>query len=155
VTMPVVRNPDRGFAGVAELQAPDPIDLDRCHGELGLDASALQILEQRHAIEHQGSRQVDRVDAAPLAGTVHSGRARGERVGHRDMRAEGRPRDLEIQVVRAEGRGGPPRSALQVRDDGGTGPLTHGSGRMGSKDPVGISACMSLLRLAASERATP
>jgi hypothetical protein len=26
-----------------------------------------------------------------------------------------------------------------MRDDGGTGPLTSGSGRMGSKDPVGIS----------------
>jgi hypothetical protein len=30
-----------------------------------------------------------------------------------------------------------------MRDDGGTGPLTSGSGRMGSKDPVGISGCMS------------
>ena len=59
------------------------------------------------------------------------------------MRPEGRPRDLEIQVVRAEGRGGPARSALQVRDDDGTGPLTRGSGRMGSKDPAGISGCMS------------
>ena len=27
--------------------------------------------------------------------------------------------------------------------DGGTGPLTHGSGRMGSKDPAGISGCMA------------
>ena len=26
-----------------------------------------------------------------------------------------------------------------MRNDGGTGPLTHGSGRMGAKDPVGIS----------------
>ncbi len=26
-----------------------------------------------------------------------------------------------------------------MRDDEGTGPPTHGSGRMGSKDPVGIS----------------
>jgi hypothetical protein len=26
-----------------------------------------------------------------------------------------------------------------MRDDGGTGPLTRVSGRMGSKDPVGIS----------------
>jgi hypothetical protein len=59
------------------------------------------------------------------------------------MWPEGRPRDLEIQVVRAEGRGGPARSALQVRDDDGTGPLTRGSGRMGSKDPAGISGCMS------------
>jgi hypothetical protein len=25
-----------------------------------------------------------------------------------------------------------------MRDDGGTGPVTHGSGRMGAKDPVGI-----------------
>ena len=55
----------------------------------------------------------------------------------------GRPRDLEIQVVRAEGRGGPARSALQVRDDDGTGPLTRGSGRMGSKDPAGISGFTS------------
>ena len=28
-----------------------------------------------------------------------------------------------------------------MRDDGGTGPLTHVSGRMGSKDPVGIAGC--------------
>jgi hypothetical protein len=59
------------------------------------------------------------------------------------MPAEGRPRDLEIQVARAEGRGGPTRSVLDVRDDGGAGPLTPGSGRMGSKDPAGISAGMS------------
>jgi hypothetical protein len=54
-----------------------------------------------------------------------------------------RPRDLEIQVVRAEGGGGPTRSALKVRDDGGTGPPTRGSGRMGSKDPVGIAGRIS------------
>ena len=49
------------------------------------------------------------------------------------------------QVVRAEGRGGPTRNALKVRDDGGTGPLTHGSGRMGPKDPAGISGFISQL----------
>jgi hypothetical protein len=76
-------------------------------------------------------------------------------VSHGDMRPEGQPRDLEIQMVRAEGRGGPARSALQVRDDDGTGPLTPGSGRMGSKDPAGISGCMSSSRVAASERAPP
>jgi len=59
------------------------------------------------------------------------------------MRLECQPRYLEIQVVRAEGRGGLARSALQVRDDDGTGPLTPGSGRMGSKDPAGISGHMS------------
>ncbi len=32
-----------------------------------------------------------------------------------------------------------------MRDDGGTGPLTHVSGRMGSKDPVGISGCKAYL----------
>ena len=64
------------------------------------------------------------------------------------MRPEGRPRDLEIQVVRDEGRGGLARSALEVRDDDRTGPLTHGSGRMGSKDPAGISGSMSHLKVA-------
>jgi len=64
------------------------------------------------------------------------------------MRPECRPRDLEIQVARAEGRGGLTGSALYVRDDGRTGPLTHGSGRMGSKDPAGISGCMSHLKVA-------
>jgi hypothetical protein len=64
------------------------------------------------------------------------------------MRPEGRPRDLEIQVVRAEGRGGLARSALQVRDNDRPGPLTHGSGRMGSKDPAGISGCMSRTKVA-------
>jgi hypothetical protein len=59
------------------------------------------------------------------------------------MPTEGLPRDLEIQVVRAEGRGGPTRSALNVRDDDGPGPLTPGSGRLGSKDPAGISGGMS------------
>jgi hypothetical protein len=49
-----------------------------------------------------------------------------------------RPRDLEIQVARAGGGGGPARNALQVRDDDGSGPLTTGSGCMGSKDPAGI-----------------
>jgi hypothetical protein len=64
---------------------------------------------------------------------------------HEDMRPECRPRDLEIQVARAAGMGGPPRSALIVREDGGTGPITSGSGRMGSKDPVAISGCMSFI----------
>jgi glycine hydroxymethyltransferase len=32
-----------------------------------------------------------------------------------------------------------------MRDDGGTGPLTRGSGRMGSKDPVGISGRTSTI----------
>jgi hypothetical protein len=59
------------------------------------------------------------------------------------MRPECRPRDLEIQVVRAAGRGGRARSALKVRDNGRTGPLTSGSGRLGSKDPVVISGCMA------------
>ena len=59
------------------------------------------------------------------------------------MRPECRPRDLEIQVVRAAGMGGPARSALKVRNDEGTGSITFGSGRMGSKDPVVISGCMS------------
>jgi hypothetical protein len=31
-----------------------------------------------------------------------------------------------------------------VRDDGGTGPLTSGSGRMGSKAPAGISGRKAL-----------
>ena len=35
-----------------------------------------------------------------------------------------------------------------MRDDGRTGPLTPGSGRMGSKDPAGISGCMVLITLA-------
>jgi len=30
-----------------------------------------------------------------------------------------------------------------MRDDGGTGPLTHVSGRMGSKDPAVIFGCMA------------
>ena len=64
------------------------------------------------------------------------------------MRPERRPRDLEIPVVQAEGRGGPPRNALKVRDDGWTGPLTHGLGRMGSKAPAGISGCMSHFKVA-------
>jgi glycine hydroxymethyltransferase len=32
-----------------------------------------------------------------------------------------------------------------MRDDGGTGPLTHGSGRMGAKDPAGISGSTSVI----------
>ena len=32
-----------------------------------------------------------------------------------------------------------------MRDDGGTGPLTHGSGRMGAKDPDGISGSTSVI----------
>ena len=34
-----------------------------------------------------------------------------------------------------------------MRDDGGTGPLTRGSGRMGSKDPVVTSGCMAYITL--------
>jgi len=30
-----------------------------------------------------------------------------------------------------------------MRDDGGTGPLTHGSGRMGAKDPAIIARLAS------------
>ena len=34
-----------------------------------------------------------------------------------------------------------------MRDDGGTGPVTHGSGRMGAKDPVGIPGATTQLRV--------
>jgi hypothetical protein len=47
------------------------------------------------------------------------------------------------QVVRAEGRGGPARRALKVRNDDGTCLLTHGSGRMGAKDPAIIARLVS------------
>jgi len=49
------------------------------------------------------------------------------------------PRDLEIQAAQAEGRGGATRSAFEMRDDGAPGPLTHGMGRMGSKDRAGLA----------------
>src|SRR5450759_5420557 len=75
--------------------------------------------------------------------------------GFYEVRPEGRPRDLEIQVVRAAGKGGPARNALKVRDDDGTGPITSGSGRMGSKDPVGISGRTSLLDWFAKLAASP
>jgi hypothetical protein len=66
------------------------------------------------------------------------------------MRPVARPRDLEIQGLLPwlrdggpGGMGGPARSALKVRDDDGTGPITSGSGRMGSKDPVAIAGRIS------------
>jgi hypothetical protein len=34
-----------------------------------------------------------------------------------------------------------------MRDEGGTGPVTHGSGRMGAKDPVGIPGGTTQLRV--------
>ena len=75
MAVPAVRNTPRRVSRVAELQAPDSIDLHRRNRELGLDASALEVLEQGNAVEHQRSRQVDRVDTAALAGTVDAGRA--------------------------------------------------------------------------------
>ncbi len=38
---------------------------------------------------------------------------------------------------------GSPRRGRGGNDDG-TGPLTPGSGRMGSNDPAGISGCMTV-----------
>ncbi|HEY8635243.1 MAG TPA: hypothetical protein VIO34_09820, partial [Candidatus Dormibacteraeota bacterium] len=79
--------------------------------------------EQHHGHQRDGAVDLHRPISLPANG----------------MGTVGRPRDLEIQVVRAAGMGGPARSALKVRDDDGTGPLTPGSGRMGAKDPAGIS----------------
>ena len=67
MSMPVVRNSLRRIACVAELEAPDAIDLDRRHRKLGLDAPVLKLLEQGDAVQDQGSRQVDRVDPAAFA----------------------------------------------------------------------------------------
>ena len=82
MSMPVVGHADRIVARAAQLHAPDAIDLDRGDVELGFDPAALQVLEEGDAIEHKGARQVDRVDAAPFAGTVDAGRARAKGVGH-------------------------------------------------------------------------
>ena len=82
MTVPMVRNPCRRIACIAQLQAPDAVDLDGCDSKLGLDTPALQVLQQRNAVEHQRARKVDRVDSASLAGSVHARRARGEGAGH-------------------------------------------------------------------------
>ena len=80
--VPVVGHANQIVARVAQLQAPDAIDLDGCDIKLGFDAAALQVLKKGDAVEDEGAGQVDRVDAAPFAGTVDAGRARAEGVGH-------------------------------------------------------------------------
>ena len=52
-------------------------------------------------------------------------------------------------MVPAEGTGGPTKSALQVRDEEGPGPVTHGWGRMGSKDRADLSRYISKAALVA------
>jgi len=87
---------------------------------------------------------------APLRADTQ--RVGGSPAGPGEGRPEAGAGDLEIQVSGAAGRGGPDRSALKVRDDDGTGPLTSGSGRMGSKDPVGISGRISAVYVYAGAR---
>src|SRR5450759_4855237 len=86
------------------------------------------------------------------------------------MRPECRPRDLEIQGSLPwlrhggpRGRGGATRSAtfgvpaplVRGGSDGGTGPLTRRSGRMGSKDPVVTSGCMAYHSIPVRVRFSP
>src|SRR6266566_10111916 len=71
------------------------------------------------------------------------------KLNRQEMRREGRPIDLEMQVVPAEGTGGPTRSPLSMRDEVGPGPVTHGSGRMGSKDRADLSRHISKAALVA------
>ena len=65
--VPVVWDPGRRIARIAELEAPDALDLDRSHRKLGLDTAPLKLLYEGDAVKDKRSWQVDRVDAAPLA----------------------------------------------------------------------------------------
>jgi len=67
VPVPVVRDADRLVSHVAELEAPDAVDLDGRDGELGFRVLALQGLDEGDAVEDEGTWQVDRVDPAALA----------------------------------------------------------------------------------------
>jgi hypothetical protein len=82
VPVPVVGGPNRFVSLVAELEAPDAVELDGRHGELGFRVLALQGLDEGDAVEDQGAGQADGVDAAALAGAVDAGRAGAERMGH-------------------------------------------------------------------------
>src|SRR5712692_4961883 len=75
VAVPPLRHALGLVAQAAQLEAPDPVDLDRRDAELGLGVPVLQGLEQRDAIDDQRAGQVDRVDPPTLARAVDAGRA--------------------------------------------------------------------------------
>jgi hypothetical protein len=82
MAVPALGDALRRVARVAELEAPHAVDLDRGHRKLGFEASALEVLDQGHAIKDEGTRQADGVDAAPLARAIDARRARAKRVDH-------------------------------------------------------------------------
>src|SRR5689334_3398644 len=82
VAVPRLRRARGRVALVAELDGPDAVHQGRRHAELRAGVFRLQALEQGDPVEDQRTRQVDRVDAAALAGAVDAGRERAEKVGH-------------------------------------------------------------------------
>ena len=75
MAVPALGHAGRLVALVGELQAPDPIHLDRGDAQLGLRIPGLQRLQQGDAVDDQRARNVDRVDAPTLARAIDPGRA--------------------------------------------------------------------------------
>src|SRR2546429_7042181 len=70
MAMPALWDAGRCVALVGQLEAPGAVDEHRCDRQPALDASGLQVLNQRHAVDDERAWQADRVDAAALAGAV-------------------------------------------------------------------------------------
>ncbi len=83
MAVPLVWHADRVISLVAELQAPDTVDLHRGDRKLGLRVLALERLDERHAVKDERAGQADGVDPAAFARAIDTGRARAESVDQR------------------------------------------------------------------------
>ena len=86
MAVPVVGHSDGVVSLVAELQAPDSINLHRSDREFGLGVLALKCLDERHAVEDERAWQIDGVDPAAFARAIDARRARAEGMGHATKR---------------------------------------------------------------------
>ena len=83
MAVPVVGHSNGVVSLVAELQAPDAVNLHRGDRKLGLWVLALKHLDERHPVEDKGAGQVDGVDPATFARAINARRAGAKCVDHR------------------------------------------------------------------------
>ena len=83
MAVPVVGHSDGVVSLVAELQAPDAVDLHRGDRKLGLGVLTLKRLDERHAVEDKRAGQIDGVDPSTFARAIDARRAGAKCVDHR------------------------------------------------------------------------
>jgi hypothetical protein len=88
--VPALRYFDGWVARTGDLETPNPVHLNGGHRHPALGATALQMLDERNAVQNERAWQVVGVDAPTFAGAVDTGRPRTEGVGHCAVKVSGR-----------------------------------------------------------------